>query len=131
MKMVRLLIALIFFSACANASPFDTAEKYRTSGEHKKAVEHYQLSEGNPIAAHWLGTYYYDGVAVKQNYLKAATYFKKAAELGVNGSMVYLANMYLSGNGVGKNCQQAKYWVNKFSNNAPSKSWADSLNACK
>ncbi len=129
--MYRLFIGLVFFSACVNADTLDLAEKYRLSGKHEKAVEYYQLSEGNPVALHWLGTYYYDGVVVQQNYTKAASYFKIAANSDVEGSMVYLANMYLSGNGVGKNCKQAKYWANKFSNNSPSESWVKLLNACK
>ncbi len=126
-----LIISLVLLSASVKASPFDTAEKYRTTGNHEKAIEYYQLSEGHPVAAHWLGTYYYDGVVVEQSFVKAVSYFETAAKLGVNGSMVYLANMYLSGNGLNKNCQQARYWVNKFSNNAPSASWLELLQACK
>lgn len=41
--------------------------------------------------------------------------------------MVYLAIMYLSGDGLPKDCNQAESWVMKFSENQPSDDWRSLL----
>ncbi|MEZ5525338.1 MAG: tetratricopeptide repeat protein [Pseudomonadales bacterium] len=131
--MKYLAIFLLAFSANLFAqSSFELAEDARLKQDWEVAISEYEkaFEKGNPIAAHWLGTFYLDGIGVTQNSVHAAVYFYFAANEGVQGSMVYLANMHISGNGVIQDCAKATSWVNKFSSGVISESWQKKLAQC-
>ncbi|EGG92782.1 hypothetical protein IMCC1989_363 [gamma proteobacterium IMCC1989] len=87
-------------------------------------------NNGNAQAFHWLGTYHYDGIGVNKDVNKAINYFHAAASMGINGSMVYLANIYLKGINTSKDCNKAKEFIYKFSNGTPSLRWQKELEDC-
>ena len=80
----------------------------KTIGDYELAFEN-----GDVEAAHWLGTFYYDGVGVGKNMVIAAGYLSVAANAGVVGSMFYLADMHLEGMGFKKDCEKAEKWLIK------------------
>ena len=112
---------------------FSEAEKQRLIGNQEKAFHLYlkAAKDGNPIASHWIGTYYYEGITVKKDIQKAIPYFLSAAKNGVGGSMVYLANIYLLGTEVEKDCDEARFWITKASDGELNTSWKNDLDACK
>lgn len=132
--MKRLLaLMLVIMSSAAIAGSFEDAEALRIGAKHSEALPLYleASKEGHPVANHWVGTYYLEGVGVEKDPGKAATYLLAAAHLGVEGSMVYLANMYYSGEGVQKDCGRAELWITKASHGAPDQEWKERLAQCQ
>mgnify|MGYP000554002530 FL=1 len=127
------IVCLLIATSKTAAKEFELAEQSRLNGAHELAIKLYEEASksGNPLASHWAGTYYLDGVGVKQNSFKAHKFFLHAAQNGIDGSMIYLANMYLSGNGVSLDCKEAIYWLSKsFGKNIP-KAWQQRLSDCE
>lgn len=126
-------VLLMLSSVCFAQSDFDRAEHLRMKKDYEEAIKHYYIAfeSGSPEAAHWLGAFYYDGVGVPKNAAVAGAYFYAAANAGVVGSMVYLANMHISGNGVSKNCKKAEEWIRKFSNGSMPLAWVEQIADCK
>lgn len=60
-----------------------------------------------------LGSMYYDGEGVKQNYRLAAHWYTKSAEQGVAAVQLRLGYMHYDGVGVTKNYKQTAYWLRK------------------
>ena len=92
---------------------FRSAEKFRRLGEHANAFRLYleAAAEGHPEANYWAGDYYYKGIVTEKNLTEAEKYFLLAAKKGVVGSMLRLSDMYFHGDGVSKDCEQARYWM--------------------
>lgn len=131
--MFRLALAFLgLVPALALAGAFEDAEALRLRGDHHAALPLYleAAKEAHPIANHWAGTYYMEGLGTEPNPSKAAPYFLAAAHLGVPGSMVYLAGMFLTGNGVPIDCTRAEYWIARASDGSPAKEWKDKLSRC-
>ena len=126
-------VLLILAPLTLYAGTFEDAEAFRTEGNHREALTLYKQAadEAHPIANHWVGTYYKEGIIVEKNSKIAANYFLPAAALGVKGSMVYLANMYISGDGLPKDCAAARYWIYKASSGNPATEWKEKLNNCE
>lgn len=132
--MNRLIMAVAaLIPLVGHAGAFEEAEALRVQGKHVDALPFYleAAKTGHPVANHWAGTYYYEGMGVEANSDKSAPYFLAAAHLGVEGSMVYLANMFYSGNGFPKDCDRSEYWITKASNGAPAKEWKERLERCQ
>jgi len=73
--------------------------------------EELKLAEQGDIDAQsTVGFMYYDGKGVKQDYLKAFEWFKKAVEQGDAYAQLFVANMYYSGEGVKLNKSKALYY---------------------
>ena len=66
-----------------------------------------EANNGNAEAMYKLGTYYYIGKGVKQDYKKAAEYLLRAAENGSSDAECFLAFLYYRGEGVEKNYAEA------------------------
>lgn len=127
-------VALTFICAVAMAdSSFELAEVARADKDWVSAFREYEkaVNDGHPVAAHWLGIFYFDGIDTKQSYLQAGAYFSIAANQGVQGSMVYLAKMHVAGQGVAKDCEKAESWVIKLSNGVASDTWSNTLTECR
>ena len=129
----QLIILLTLLPFIVNAGAFEDAEKLRASGDHQAALILYKeaASQAHPIANHWVGTYYKEGISVDKDSRIAAIYFLPAAALGVDGSMVYLANIYISGDGLPKDCEAAEYWILKATNGNLPNEWKEKLGNCE
>jgi hypothetical protein len=129
-----IVLIILFLSLSVNAQDyFGLAEKARMDKDWPIAIKNYELAfeAGNPYAAHWLGTFYMDGVGVKKSSVHAAVFFLVAANEGVVGSMVYLANMRLTGSGIAQDCKKAEEWVLKFSKEPAPEAWKNKIAKCK
>ena len=131
-RILALIIALYSAVAIAESS-FERAENARADKNWTLAASEYEkaVGEGNPVAAHWLATFFYGGVGVKQSYVHAAAYFYLAANEGIQGSMVYLANMHATGQGATKDCDKAESWVVKFTEGPIPEGWKNILHECR
>ncbi|MBI1215552.1 MAG: hypothetical protein GC185_07015 [Alphaproteobacteria bacterium] len=69
--------------------------------------------DGLPEAQHDLGTIYAAGKLVPQDYARAATWFKRAAQMGVANADYNLGVMSQQGLGMAKDPQQAVGWYEK------------------
>lgn len=67
-------------------------------------------TQGSADAQYQLGTIYYAGNDVKQDYLQAALWYRRAAQQGNVDAQYSLGNMYLMGEGVEQNDGQATEW---------------------
>ena len=71
---------------------------------------------GSTKAQNELGTMYFRGNGVSQNYSKAAKWYRKAASKGDAISQINLSIMYFNGKGVPKDYSEAIAWVSKAAN---------------
>ena len=67
-------------------------------------------TQGDIDAQYQLGTQYYSGTEVQQDYSQAALWYRRAAQQGNIDAQYSLGNMYLMGEGVDQDDQQAAYW---------------------
>lgn len=90
---------------------------------HRKATERKSLEEasasrtraeqGDPKAEFDLGTRYYYGRGVPQDYPEAARWYRKAADQGNAKAQFYLGSMYRDGKGVSQDYSEALRWCRK------------------
>ena len=109
-----------------------SAETLRSQGAHARALTLYRkaAARGHPLASHRAGTYYIEGIGTERNAVEAARFFLAAARAGVEGSMVYLANLYLRGDGLPKDCARARYWITRATRGNLPGDWKIELEAC-
>ena len=69
--------------------------------------------KGDSLEQYRVGTMYYRGQEVPQNYKKAAMWFAKAAEQGVSLAQVSIGIMYYKGLGVPQDYKKAAVWLTK------------------
>ena len=67
-------------------------------------------TQGDADAQYQLGTLYYSGNGIEQDYSQAALWYRRAAQQGNVDAQYSLGNMYLMGEGVGQNDRQAAEW---------------------
>lgn len=83
----------------------------------QESVSDEELAMQGDISAQWrLGQMYYNGEGVRQDYTKAAEWYRKAAAHGNSGvayAQYNLGVMYYNGEGVRQDDAQAKEWVGK------------------
>lgn len=65
---------------------------------------------------------YYNGVGVKQDYVEAAKWYRKAADKGYTMAQFNLGLMYRDGEGVKQNRTVAKEWLGKACDSGDKKS---------
>lgn len=83
------------------------------NNEYKKVFDlAIQILE-NPTAQSYLGSLYYNGDFVKQDYTEAFKLFTRAAEAGDSDAMNYLGVMYAKGNGISNDDIEAVRWFKK------------------
>jgi len=70
---------------------------------------------GDARAQYFLGSMYYIGNGVKQNYETSYRWYRLAAEQGDRGAQYSIANMYFLGEGVQQNNNKATYWYQRSS----------------
>jgi len=69
---------------------------------------HNAATQDHPLAQHGLGVMYMMGECTEQNSEKAVSWFNKAIDQGMSGSLTTLAMMYKDGNGVEKDETKAR-----------------------
>ncbi len=67
-------------------------------------------------AMNQIGAMYYSGEGVEQDYIEAAEWFEKAANLGDAAAMANIGWMYFNGEGVEQNYEKGFEWCNKSAN---------------
>ena len=67
-------------------------------------------TQGDANAQYQLGTLYYSGNGVTQDYSQAALWYRRAAQQGNVDAQYSLGNMYLMGEGIGQDDGQAAEW---------------------
>jgi TPR repeat protein len=98
-----LVLFIIAFAACSNT---ETPEQIFADTEKKAA-------EGDVLASYDLGIMYEKGIDVPQDKLKAAEWYRKAAEKGLVPAQFRLGSLYYHGQGVPKDLKQAAEWYTK------------------
>lgn len=68
---------------------------------------------GNAEAQNNLGTMYFNGEGVKQDYAEALKWFQKAAGQGIPNAQFNVGVMYYKGLGVKQDTQKALEWLQK------------------
>lgn len=86
-------------------------------GEYGQAFSAFsELSaQGDAFAQFQLGSLYYQGLGVAQDYESAALWYRRAAEQGNANAQYSLGNMFLMGEGVGQDDGKAAFWYQKAS----------------
>lgn len=97
---------LLALSAYAGPSCAETA--YNDIASLEKIA-----AQGNAAAQVNLGTLYYNGQGVSQDYQKARKWLEKAATQGEAEAQVKLGYLYYSGQGVRQDYQKAREWWEK------------------
>jgi len=72
-----------------------------------------QLDPRHALLQHSIGTAYYFGRGVTQDYSEACVWFRKAAEQGNSGAQYCLGVAYSNGEGVQQDSAQAATWLRK------------------
>jgi TPR repeat protein len=78
--------------------------------DHERAFKLHELAAeaGLPIASFNLGTHYFLGKGVEQNFEKARDCFEAAARQGFAQAAVNLGNMYMNGHGIPRDYAKAE-----------------------
>lgn len=94
-----------------------------THSEPKNIVESYidAANGGDADAQFQLGLIYFDGKAVKEDLLQAASWMRKAAEAGLPAAQFNIGLMYAHGAGVKQDHAEAAKWLRK----AAEQGWRD------
>ena len=72
-----------------------------------------QLNPNHPELQLWLGNLFTNGEGVPQDYVQAATWWRKAAEQGFAFAQFGLGNLFTNGQGVPQDYTQAAAWYRK------------------
>jgi len=137
MKRSLALFVVLLMAFPAWATPagddFYLAERYRSKGLFGAALVAYQSAadKRHPIAHHWVGVFLFEGMGADKDVSAAIRHFTIAANQGVTGSMVYLANIFLSANGTYRDCKAGEKWVKAFSSGSVPEEWAGRIESCE
>ena len=69
-------------------------------------------ARGSVDAQNMLGSKYFNGIGVSQDYREAARWYRMAAERGDEGGQRCLGILYEEGKGVPRDLMKALYWYN-------------------
>ena len=119
MKILRYLVLLAMFASGAKAQDFDKGVAAYNAGDYQTALkELLPLAEGGDATSQYnVGTIYYIGVGVVQNYVETFKWYKLAACQGLVGAQLSIAAMYEAGEGVTQSNVIAHMWYNIVSAN--------------
>jgi len=80
--------------------------------EPKSEIEQLRplATQGDQDAQYKLGSLYYSGDGVKQDFSQSALWYRRAAQQGNVDAQYSLGNMYLMGEGIEQDDQQAAHW---------------------
>ncbi|MCR5315407.1 MAG: caspase family protein [Bacteroidaceae bacterium] len=100
-----LLTYLICMTAQAQVKQKELEKLFQDMLEYAK--------KGDADAQVLVGSYYYNGQGVGQDYAQAASWFRKAADQGIAEAQYNLGNCYKNGKGVKQDYAQAVAWHRK------------------
>jgi TPR repeat protein len=110
-----LAVGLYLFPSNNADHNFQRAMNYYDQEKFVKAIKYLKKAalQGHIKAQNNLGTMYYEGQGVTQNFTEAANWYRKSAEQNNVDAQFNLAAMYKKGEGVEKDITQAIYWLRK------------------
>ncbi len=90
-------------------------EKFNSLNQKEESISWYPriVKQGNIDVQMMLGSMYYNGESVLQDYKLAESWYRKAADQGEAVAQYYVAKMYHEGKGVTQNFQIAADWYAK------------------
>lgn len=103
---VAMILALLFGLTLSAAAAGSTFEEVKSLAE-----------KGDSFSQSLLGSYYREGIGVRQDYAKAFEWYKKGAKQNDPFAQSYLGIMYEYGKGVRQNKSIAKEWYGKACDN--------------
>jgi len=131
MRALVFIVTVLISTSTLASDSFQIAERLRQSGKFSEALPHYTAAakEQSPEGTFWLATFYYEGLGTKKDVTRARPLFIQAAEKGVVGAYVVLANIYALGQGVPVDLIEAHKWISLSWQGDISKSpgWQQSL----
>lgn len=92
--------------------PTEDRDIKESVGYLKKAIEN-----KNAYACYMLGSMYYEGLVVEQNFYDAAYWIEKAANADIMIAQTLLGHMYERGKGVTRDYQEAEKWYSRAAEN--------------
>ena len=106
------MLALPFGFSAAHADPFVDAIEAYAQEDYAAALERLNAlaGRGDVRASCWLGFMYQNGKGVRRNSSEAATWYRKAADLGCPRAAYRLGRMHETGEGVPLNVAEAAKW---------------------
>lgn len=107
MKKLLVFLVAISIQLCCFSPVFSASFE-----ETKHAAE-----QGDAAAQFFLGTMYYNGQGVQQDYQKARQWYEKAAAQGESSAQFCLGLLYENGHGVRQDLATAKEWYGKACDN--------------
>jgi TPR repeat protein len=112
--MYRIVLILVLIVSAASIAHADIDEAYSAleKGNNTQAFSmfrHY-AERGDAEAQYVLGTLYYDGTGVTQDFKQAAKWIQIAAEQGRTEAQLALGNLYFDGEGVTQDYEAAVRW---------------------
>lgn len=124
---IRVIIAISFTICCSFSlaqtqlhvrSDFEAGVAQHQNGNIKMAIIFFEqgANKGDPKSMFALGTYYYFGEGVDQNFVKAKSLFESAAEKDEAEANTMLGLMYQKGEGVSADLSRAKVHYTKAAN---------------
>jgi len=87
--------------------------RIKVCGANQRVGSGAQDSQAQAKVQHNLGIMYANGRGVPQDYQKAMSWYRKAADQGLAPAQLNLGNMYANGRGLPTDYQQAKFWYCK------------------
>ena len=109
--MLRRFMIALTLSLCASPGNSATAQP---KSDYQAIFQ--KANQGNVEAQFNLGTIYYQGNGIPQDYEKALHWYLKAAAQGHPHAQLGLGTLYANGHGVRKNHTKAKEWFAKSCN---------------
>ena len=109
-----LLCVLLLVATAALAEPVEDGLSALNKGDTGAAVKAFRegAAQGNGPAQYNLGTMYYTGQGVPQDYAEAVKWYRLAAEQGDADAQLNLGLMYVNGRGVLEDYVRAHMWFN-------------------
>ena len=107
-RQIHPLSIIFIIAACLNPA-WSWANNDLTTTQIEALTD--KANNGELQAQAKLAEYFYKGKGIKQDYAKAAFWYKKLAESEVAQAQLTLAMMYIQGNGVAQNDKEAIKWL--------------------
>lgn len=108
---MRVIVLMVWFAVAGSVAWADEL-KDGAAAEVSPLVKYFQpyAMQGNVSAQLSLGSSYYNGKVVPQDYSEAAKWFRMAAQQGDATAQNYLGLIYLNGLGVAQDIVRAAMW---------------------
>lgn len=123
---MKVIKSLALHTILALGLALGIASQAIASEESERFFRIKELAEqGHALEQVYLGTYYEDGLGVRQDYEKALHWYKESAKQNNSEGQLQVGRAYYKGQGIEQDYEKARYWYLKSAkqNNANSQSW--------